>query len=203
MKIQAVVFDFGGVMTTTTMPERVRELCAELSISWDAVVNGFKRHRLDYDGGFITLAEMYRRIWSDAGLAVSPENEARILAADRASWLYRNERTRDWMHALKARGFKIGILTNMAPDFAPVFRETFADYIALADALVISGEEHLYKPQRAIYDHLRTRIGLPAEALLFVDDVPANCAAAEEAGWHAIRFTSNEQVEAAFAAICP
>ena len=32
MKIRAVVFDFGGVMTTSTMPERVIDLANETNI---------------------------------------------------------------------------------------------------------------------------------------------------------------------------
>lgn len=192
---RGVVFDFGGVMTTSTMPTRVIELVAELGIPWSAIESGFDRYRRQYDGGFMTLTEMYDRIWADAGLEVSEADAARIREADRASWLYRNERTRDWMKALKARGFRIGILTNMAPDFAPLFKEHFADFIATADAMVISGEEGLYKPQRAIYDLLRERIGLPAEELLFIDDVEDNCEGARAAGWQAVRFESNDQVE--------
>ena len=80
------------------------------------------------------------------------------------------------------------------------FREHFADFIALADAMVISGLERMHKPNRDIYDLLRARIGLPAAELVFVDDVEENCAGARAAGWHAIRFRTNAQVEADFAA---
>lgn len=193
--IKGVVFDFGGVMTTSTVPMRVVALAAELGIPWSAIASGFDRYRRQYDGGFLSFEEMYDRIWADAGIEVSAADAARIRAADHASWLYRNERTLEWMKALKARGFRIGILTNMAPDFAPRFKEHFADFIALADAMVISGEEGLYKPQRAIYDLLRGRIGLPAEELLFIDDVEDNCEGARAAGWQAVRFESNDQVE--------
>ena len=40
-EIKGVVFDFGGVMTTCTMPERVRPLVRELGISWEALEAGF------------------------------------------------------------------------------------------------------------------------------------------------------------------
>ena len=46
MKITAVVFDFGGVMTTSTMPLRVMDLAAETGIPWDAIKRGFDAHRL-------------------------------------------------------------------------------------------------------------------------------------------------------------
>jgi len=199
MKIKAVVFDFGGVMTTLTMPERVKALAAEKGIDWDAIVRGFAAHRLRFDSGELTPAEFYGRVWDDAGLSVDADTTAAFVKADNESWLYRNGRTLEWMKSLKSRGFKIGILTNMPPSFAKdYFRSAFADFIALSDALVISGEEGVVKPDRRIYDILRERIGLPAESLLFVDDVEKNVAGARAAGWEAIRFVSNEQVEADF-----
>ena len=76
MKISAVVFDFGGVMTTSTMPQRVIALAKEKGIDWNVFVDGFNAHRLDYDAGHITLGEMYALIWSDAGLSVSDETTA-------------------------------------------------------------------------------------------------------------------------------
>ena len=199
MKISGVVFDFGGVMTTSTMPRRVMELAKERGIDWDVFVRGFAAHRLDYDRGDITLAEMYARMWSDAGLSVDGEPTSAFMKADDESWCYRNERTLGWMKSLKARGFRIGILTNMAPVFARRhFRPLFAGHIALADAMVISGEEHMVKPDREIYDLLRRRIALPAAELCFIDDIERNTAGARAAGWNAIRFMSNEQVESDF-----
>lgn len=201
LNVRAVVFDFGGVMTTSVMPERLKPLTDSLGISWDVIEKGFARYRCQHDAGFFTLAEMYAKIWADAGISISSTDLNRIAEVDRSSWLYRNERTLAWMKELKSAGYRIGILTNMSPEFAPLFRRHFADFIALSDAMVISGEEKLYKPQREIYDLLRDRIGLPADELLFIDDVAANIRGAESAGWHTIQFVTNDQVERTFAAL--
>lgn len=199
-KISGVVFDFGGVMTMTTMPERVRACVGEFGIDWGCLERGFARYRRLMDGGFIDLEQMYGLIWADAGLAVSKEVMARILEEDRASFLegYRNLKTLAWMRELKAAGYKIGILSNMPGDFAVRFKSVFSDFIALADAMVLSGEERMFKPQRRIYDLLRERIGLPAAELCFVDDVETNCDGARAAGWHAVRFVDNAQIERDF-----
>lgn len=196
--MKAVVFDFGGVMTTSTMPLCVMDAVNEFGLPWEAVTRGFMKYRHAYDGGDISIRELYERTWSDAGISVTPEMMERMVKADRASWLRRNERTLEWMKSLKAEGRRIGILTNMAPDFAPVFKEHFADFIALSDALVISGLEHMHKPNREIYDLLRSRIALPAADLVFIDDIAENCAGARAAGWNAIQFISNDQVEQQF-----
>lgn len=198
MKISGVVFDYGGVLTASTAPIRVRELVEARGIPWQVVLDGFPKFRLDYDRGDITLHEFYRRLWTDAGCSVSDEDSAAIEAADSASWLYRNERTLGWMRELKTKGFRLGILTNMPPTFAAVFKKHFADYIELCDALVISGEEHLVKPSPEIYGLMERRIALPAAELCFIDDNENNCTGARKCGWQALRFVSNGQVERDF-----
>ena len=199
-KISGVVFDFGGVMTTSTMPERVRKCTNEFGIDWAHLADGFARYRRLMDGGFITMDEMYDLIWADADIALTPEQKARILEADYASFLegYRNMRTLEWMKAVKRSGRRIGILTNQPLDFAARFRKVFADFIAVADVMVISSEERMFKPQKCIYDLLRERIGLPAEELCLIDDSEANCDGARRAGWHAVRFEDNDRVERDF-----
>ena len=202
--VSAVVFDFGGVMTTSTMPERVRKCVDELGISWACLERGFERYRHLMDGGFINLEQMYELIWADADITLPDAVKSRIREEDFASFLqgYRNERTLAWMRSLKARGYRIGILTNMPPEFGVKFRKVFADFIAEADAMVISGDERMFKPQRRIYELLRGRIGVPAAELVFIDDVESNCEGARKAGWNALRFVDNDQIERDFAALC-
>ncbi|MCR5414763.1 MAG: HAD family phosphatase [Kiritimatiellae bacterium] len=199
MKISGVVFDYGGVMTTSTMPQRVVELAKKKNVDWSVIERGFANHRLEYDGDAITLREMYEAIWRDAGLSIDEATTAEFMEEDAKSWLYRRERTREWMASLKSRGFKIGILTNMNSNYArDYFKKAFADYIALSDAMVVSGEERLVKPQPEIYRLLEKRLGLPPEELCFIDDVEKNVVAARGCGWHAIRFVSSEETEKEF-----
>ena len=198
---KGVVFDFGGVMTTMkTMPLRVKKLTDEFGIDWADVVRGFDRYRRLFDGGFLTADEMYDLIWADADVELPDDVRARIVEEDFASFLgeYRNLRTLEWMRSLKASGFKIGILTNMSAPMGPRFRRAYAEFIELADAMVISGDELMFKPQKRIYDLLQSRIGLGEDELCFVDDIEENCEAARKCGWHAIRFVDNAQVERDF-----
>ena len=199
-KISGVVFDFGGVMTTSTMPERVRRYTERFGIDWKHLETGFAKYRRLMDGGFMTIEQMYDLIWADADITLSADIRAKILEEDYASFLenYRNMKTLEWMKALKASGRRIGILTNMPSPFAIRFRKAYPEFVALADAMVISGDEGMFKPQKRIYDLLRERIGLPAEELCFIDDVESNCEGARQVGWKAIRFEDNAQVERDF-----
>jgi len=49
------------------------------------------------------------------------------------------------------------------------------------------------KPEAKIYQLTLERIGIPAEACLFVDDLLPNCEGAEAAGMNAVHFRDNEQ----------
>lgn len=183
-----VVFDFGGVISVSPGSDwALYPFCAARGLDRAAVAAGWAKYRHLWDGGFITFDEMYRRIFADAGRTVTADDLAALWEVDAEAWI-RNLRpeTLDLMRRLKADGRKLGILTNMSPDFYErLFVPRAAAYRALVDAEVVSGLEHLYKPQRAIYDLMAQRLALPPERLLFFDDTPANVEAARASGWQA------------------
>lgn len=200
MKIESCVFDFGGVMSPALYPDLVKKITDGLGLDWNGIVRGFVKYRRIMDGDLMTLAEMYERTFRDMGVAL-PDNVLRqIYEADSASFFSRNEETLEWMRSLKSVGYSIGILTNMNSPFANNhFRRIFADFIELADAVVVSGEEHLYKPMREIYDVAAKRLGVEPAKICFFDDVEENCEGARNAGWKAVRFDTVENTKKHFA----
>ena len=183
-----VVFDFGGVISVSPMEGwELYPFCAARGVDRTTVAAGWKRYRHLWDGGFISFDEMYRRIFADAGVEISGADLEELWEIDAVGWI-RNLRpeTLDLMRMLKAQGKKLGILSNMSPDFHDrLFVPRAADYRALADVEVISGLEKLYKPERPIYDLTQRRMGLSPERLLFLDDTPVNVHAARSYGWQA------------------
>lgn len=183
-----VVFDFGGVISVSPMEGwELYPFCAARGVDRTTVAAGWKRYRHLWDGGFISFDEMYRRIFADAGVEISGADLEELWEIDAVGWI-RNLRpeTLDLMRMLKAQGKKLGILSNMSPDFHDrLFVPRAADYRALADVEVISGLEKLYKPERPIYDLTQRRMGLSPERLLFFDDTPVNVNAARSYGWQA------------------
>jgi putative hydrolase of the HAD superfamily len=198
MKISGVVFDFGGVMTSCATPVRVKALVDKAGLPWQAVLDGFAAYRRAYDLGEISVREFYARVWRDAGVRVEASLSAAIEQADTESFLHPNEETLAWIRALKAQGFKFGVLTNMPHELAPHFRAHFAETLALADALIVSSEVRLVKPMPEIYAAMATRLALPPAELCFFDDAPVNCEGARAAGWQAIRFTTTPAAQEAF-----
>lgn len=62
---------------------------------------------------------------------------------------------------------------------------------AIFDALVISAEVGVRKPQPAIFEIAAERIGVGLEGCAFVDDLPQNVRAAEALGIHGVHHTGD------------
>ena len=95
---------------------------------------------------------------------------------------------------LKAAGYGVYGLTNWSAETFPMIRDTYPVFQEF-DGIVVSGEEHLLKPDAAIYKCLLERYALQAEESLFVDDNADNVVGARNVGMKAIQFTSAEELE--------
>ena len=92
----------------------------------------------------------------------------------------------DWLRELKSQGYHIYGLTNWSAETLPGVMAKY-DFFKLMDGIVVSGEEHLLKPDIRIYQTLLDRYHLRAGECLFIDDSPANIEGAKKAGlatWH-------------------
>ena len=192
--VDGVVFDFGGVISVSPLKDwPLYPYCAAKGVNRAAMDVGWKKYRHLWDGGFIPFEELYGRIFADAG---RPPPDAATLAdlweLDAVGWI-RDLRpdTLELMRRLKADGKKIGILSNMSPDFHErLFVPRAAAYRAFVDVEVISGLVKLYKPEKPIYDLTAQRMGLPPVRLLFLDDTSANVEAARRYGWQSEVYPS-------------
>ena len=187
--VDGVVFDFGGVISESPLLNdwAVYPYCAKLGVDRAAVDRGWARYRNVFDGGLITFAEYYARTFADAGATITPDQVDDLWELDAESWI-RTLRadTLALMHRLKAAGKKLGVLSNMSPDFYErLFVPRCAEYRALLDAEVISGLYRLYKPEEPIYRLAESKMGLTPDRLLFLDDLEPNVLAARAFGWRA------------------
>ena len=84
----------------------------------------------------------------------------------------------DAVRLAKAAGRRTGLLSNSWG----VDRYDRSHFPQLFDAVVISGEEGIRKPDRAIYELAVERMELPAAEIVFVDDLPGNLKPARDLG---------------------
>lgn len=84
-------------------------------------------------------------------------------------------------------------LTNWSMETFPEARERFG-ILQMIDRYVVSGEEHLIKPDPRLFQILLDRYQLKAEDCTFVDDNPDNVAAACRMGMHGIHFVGADDL---------
>jgi len=99
---------------------------------------------------------------------------------------------------LRAAGVRVGLLSNSWGSSYP------RDQIDAAfDAVVISGEVGMRKPESEIYLHALERLGLPADVVAFVDDAEANLRGARAVGLRTHLHTDAATTRRALAAWLP
>lgn len=102
--------------------------------------------------------------------------------------------TAELIGRLAAADVPLFAITNFGAEFWPQFRasEPVLDYFR---DIVVSGIERVAKPDPAIFALAQRRFGLAPGAMLFIDDNPANIAAARSLGWQVHHFAGASALE--------
>jgi 2-haloacid dehalogenase len=101
------------------------------------------------------------------------------------------EGTVDILAELKRSGVPRYALTNWSAVTFPPAQARY-DFLSWFDGIVVSGEEGVIKPDARIFRILLERFRIVPGEAVFVDDNPANAAAAQALGIHGIHFRSPE-----------
>jgi 2-haloacid dehalogenase len=189
--VDTVVFDLGGVLIDWDPRYLYRQLFADPAEMADflARICTDDWHRAHDLGDDVT--ESCRRLATR-----HPGYQEMIMA-----WAERGEEmvagqfdaTVGMLAELKAAGVPCYALSNMEPDAFAVRRARFP-FMEWFDGHVISGIEHVAKPDRQIFDILLRRYGLEPQATVFVDDSAGNVEAARALGIVALPYTSAQRL---------
>ncbi len=180
--MKGLLVDFGGVLTSNVF-DSFRQFCRTEGLPEDAFVTLFRSDpeaRVELrrvETGQMEEAEFSRRL---AGMLGVSDNEGLV---DRLFAGIRPDLPMvDAVRTAKRAGVRTGLISNSLGE-GRYDRSTFPE---LFDAVVISGEEGLHKPQPEIYRLGAERAGLPPEECVFVDDLRENCEGAEAVGMTAV-----------------
>ncbi|MGD8997238.1 MAG: HAD family phosphatase [Anaerolineae bacterium] len=183
--IQALVFDYGGVLMRTVDPTARRELERQFNLDrgqaeelvfgsplWDDLQHG----RLDSEA-----------FWADLGERLELDAEE-LQAFRRGFWSgdRLDQELMDNIRHLRCKGYRTALLSN-----APVGLRQYVEDLGIADAfdvIVISGAEGVVKPDPEIYRRALDRLGVAPWEAVFIDDVRGNVEAARRVGLDAWRF---------------
>lgn len=205
--VAAVVFDYGGVLTTPVRDSMAgwlgregidpasfsRTLAAWLS---RGAPEGTPVHRLET--GELGVEEFGRLLAAELtrydGRPVDPVGVLDRLFADLAP----DEQMYALVEQLRDLGVGVALLSN---SWGGTYPRPRVD--ELFEPLVISSEVRLRKPHAAIFRLTVERLGLPPEQVLMLDDAEPNVAGARSAGLQALLHTDAADTRTRLAALVP
>ena len=210
--LRAVIFDWGGVLTPP-ISQLVRAWVATDQIDWDsylAAVGPWLTAAYEADAeqnpvhqlerGECTVAEFERLLGErlvriDGGQVAVEGMLARMMGAGEQPILAMY----DLIRGLRARGLSTALLSNSWGDAG----YPRADFPALFDAVVISHEVGMRKPEARIFRHVVGLLGLAPEQCVFIDDIEANVIAAAALGMTSIHHKDPESTTRRLAELFP
>lgn len=100
----------------------------------------------------------------------------------------------NYIKALKDKGYKLFLLTNITEDSYNYINETI-NINSIFTGGIYSYQEHLIKPNPEIYELIIKRFNLNKNETIFFDDKEKNVKAAKETGLKSIVFTSLQDIK--------
>lgn len=198
-RIEAVIFDYGGVLSTTPfagIAEFERQMgypeksLARLLFGPGASPQGPTEHIPDHDWhlletGRLTLDEFHDRLVARSEDALGRPLDLGIYA----QFLRELGVGVHWMmvhrvRELRAEGFRTAILTNNVKEWGKYWKESIP--LDLFDLIVDSCDVGLRKPDPEIFRLTCQRLDVVPEASVFLDDTRRHVEAARSIGLHAI-----------------
>ncbi|MEU8543804.1 HAD family phosphatase [Streptomyces sp. NPDC048717] len=190
-----LVLDFGGVLTTPLLP-------AALAFERrEGLPEGTLLHSLYLDEEMIRRTEdLERGVLTQAGWNEAAAERTGLPPDDLLGRIFADLRPEAVMleaaDAARRAGIKVGILSNSVGAGS---WDLYAghDLENRFDAVVISGDHGLRKPEPEIFRLVLDGLGLPADACVFVDDTEAFLPPARELGFATVHAEEPRRTVAA------
>lgn len=192
--LTALVVDFGGVLTTSMRESFTRFVTTE-------DVDGEHLHTVlfgDYgegtlvhgiETGRITMEQFERELATKLKTRTGNPVAAEGLVKRMFSGAGADHRMIEAVRRARASGLKTGLLSN---SWGNRDSYEFAHFDTLFDAVVISGEVGLRKPDPEIYALAARDLGVEPAECVFVDDINANIRGAVAAGMFGVHHTDTD-----------
>lgn len=190
---RVAVFDYGEVISRPPSEADRATLVARSGADPERFWPAYWAHRDGLDQGSSSIAEYWRRVADDLGLALDPIDVHELWAIDHRSWLSVDPGTLAVLHALRDGGTRLALLSNAGADFAGWLRH--GSFAPLFDRVFVSGELDLVKPSAEIYEHVIAELGIASSDLVFIDNKAVNVEGAVAVGGAGHVFTDAAALE--------
>jgi epoxide hydrolase-like predicted phosphatase len=177
-----LLVDFGGVLTTSVW-DSFADFCREQGVAEDSMRRLFREDPAaladlrELETGRMEEQEFERRFAERLGLQD---------AADLIDNMFRGMKPCEPMVAAVGAARAEGVRTGLVSNSWSTSHSDRSMLTKLFDAVVISAEVGLHKPQPEIYLLASKRLAVEPQRCVFVDDLRENCAGAEAVGMTAI-----------------
>jgi putative hydrolase of the HAD superfamily len=192
--IQAVVCDFGGVLTSPLVGAFARfqdHAGVPLEAFARAMAMVTERdgaHPLfELECGRLSEAAFLERLGGALREDLGRDVEMHAFTESLWAGLSRNEPMIALMAELRDAGYRMALLTNNVREWESRWR-SMMPVDEVFEIVVDSAFVGMRKPDQAIYELTCERLGVPAAQCLFIDDMEQNVVAAREAGMTGVVF---------------
>lgn len=187
-RIRGVIFDYGRVLAYTQNQEPRAAWERRLGLQSGALTRAVHNEHswMAAQRGAITIDRHWQVVGTALGLP--PDDTAALRAAFYSGDMLNVELVACIDH-LRTSGLRVGLLSNFSTDLRAMVVQQ--DLLRRFDALAISAEIGVMKPDAAAYRTVLAMLGLGAQTCVFIDDIPANVEAAQGVGMHGIVFEDN------------
>jgi putative hydrolase of the HAD superfamily len=194
MKITAVLFDYGMVLSGPPDPQAHEEMERILRVDAAAFEAAYWRHREAYDRGTLGGVSFWENVAKDLHRSLSAADLDALIHADTKLWTQPNVPMIQWAADLQKAGIKTGILSNLGDLMEAGVIARFP-WLSDFSHSTFSHRLGIVKPDPQIYWHSAGGLQTPPEEILFIDDKEENVAAARGAGMNAITYTGHAAFE--------
>ena len=191
----AVVFDYGRVLSQAPTAEEIAEFAALVGVREPPFFQLYSDTRDEYDCGWHDCYQHWQHFAHAAEIKLTRRDVERIVKHENQLWLRVNAEVLELAREIKSHGIRTAILSNIPPDLLHEMRHRF-DWLDEFDLLMWSCEHGVIKPDRAIYQLCLDALGCAPPRVLFFDDRPRNVEGARRAGMEAHVFESAAQARA-------
>jgi len=193
---QALILDYGNVLSQPQDEGWFELMAAEIGASGDAFRAAYWQHRASYDAG-IPAREYWRRVLEMLGIDHEGEDHGlvtdRLIGADVASWTQYRDEVWALARVFREGGGRTAFLSNGVPEAMARIRAD-RPLERWFDVVIVSCEVGVAKPDPTIFELCLTRLKVKPRQALFVDDRIENLEGAASVGLRTFHFAGPDAV---------
>jgi len=187
VKIQAIIFDAGGVYLQGNFSDFVNKGYKVLGLNKTFSTKEEIVFDHDFNLGKVGAEDCFRRYF---GVPITDMQMQEILKLWKSAWNLQPE-MRDLVIRLKDN-YVLAILSNS--DAVNSYEYKRKGWFNSFNVLILSEEVGILKPDKKIFELTLERLGIPGESCVFIDDQEKNLIPARELGMKTVLYKNLEQL---------